>query len=140
AKFDLALNVIDDAKTDYPAACNSVETILVHESVAQSFLPLLYARMTRSGVRLRGDACTRAVLPQANLDLVGDDEWHTEYSDLILAVKVVANQNEAVAHIARFGSGLTDAIITEDAAAAKRFLDEVDSTGVYHNCSTRFND
>jgi glutamate-5-semialdehyde dehydrogenase len=140
AEFDMALNVIDDAKTDYPAACNSVETVLVHQSIAQSFLPLLYARMIKRGVRMRGCAATRAVLADANLDLVRDDEWHTEYSDLILAVKVVANLEEAMAHIARYGSGLTDAIITEDAEAARKFLEQVDSTGVYHNCSTRFND
>jgi glutamate-5-semialdehyde dehydrogenase len=140
AKFDMALNIIDDAKTDYPAACNSVETVLVHQSIAQSFLPLLYARMIKRGVKMRGCAATRAVLADANLDLVRDDEWRTEYSDLILAVKVVASLDDAIAHIARYGSGLTDAILTEDAAAARRFLDLVDSTGVYHNASTRFND
>jgi glutamate-5-semialdehyde dehydrogenase len=140
ANFDLALNVIDDAKTDYPAACNSVETILVHQSIAPKFLLLLHERMTKRGVTMRADAQTRAILPQANVELVREDEWHTEYSDLILAVKVVASEEEAIAHIARYGSSLTDAIITEDAAAAQRFLDQVDSTGVYHNCSTRFND
>ena len=140
AKFDLALNVIDDAKTDYPAACNSVETVLVHQSIAQSFLPLLYARMIKRGVRMRGCPLTRAALPNANLDLVTEDEWRTEYSDLVLAVKVVANLDEAMNHIARYGSGLTDAILTEDAEAARKFLEQVDSAGVYHNASTRFND
>jgi glutamate-5-semialdehyde dehydrogenase len=140
AQFDMALNVIDDAKTDYPAACNAVETVLVHASIAQAFLPLLYARMTKRSVRMRGCAKTRALLPQANLDHVRDDEWHTEYSDLILAVKVVQSMDEAMDHIARYGSGLTESIITEDDAAARRFLDQVDSTGVYHNASTRFND
>jgi len=140
AKFDLALNVIDDAKTDYPAACNSVETVLVHQSIAQAFLPLLYARMTKRGVRLRGCPLTRAALPGANIEPVRDDEWHTEYSDLILAVKVVADLDEAMAHIARYGSGLTDAILTEDAVAARKFLEQVDSAGVYHNASTRFAD
>jgi glutamate-5-semialdehyde dehydrogenase len=140
AKFDLALDVIDDAKTDYPAACNSVETVLVHESIAKKFLPLLHERMTSRGVKVRGDAATRVLLPDANIDLVRDDEWHNEYSDLILAVKVVPNLEEAMVHIARYGSGLTDAILTEDAAAARKFLEQVDSTGVYHNCSTRFND
>jgi glutamate-5-semialdehyde dehydrogenase len=140
AKFDMALDVIDDAKTDYPAACNSVETVLVHQSIAPAFLPQLFERMTARGVRVRGDAATRALLPGAQIDLVGDDQWHTEYSDLILAVKVVGSLDEAMDHIARYGSGLTDAILTEDAAAARRFLDQVDSTGVYHNASTRFND
>jgi glutamate-5-semialdehyde dehydrogenase len=140
AEFDMALNILDDAKTDYPAACNSVETVLVHQSIAQSFLPLLYARMVKRGVRMRGCAATRATLPNANIDLVRENEWHTEYSDLILAVKVVKSLDEAMEHIARYGSGLTDAIITEDAEAARKFLEQVDSTGVYHNCSTRFND
>ncbi len=140
AKFDLALNVIDDAKTDYPAACNSVETVLVHQSIAQSFLPLLYARMTKRGVRLRGCPLARTTLASANIEAVRDDEWHTEYSDLILAVKVVAGLDEAMAHIARYGSGLTDAILTEDAESARQFLEQVDSAGVYHNASTRFAD
>lgn len=140
AEFDMALNLIDDAKTDYPAACNSVETVLVHRSIAQSFLPLLYARMIKRGVRMRGCAATRAVLADAHLEAVRGDEWHTEYSDLVLAVKVVASVEEAMEHIARYGSGLTDAIITEDAETARKFLEQVDSTGVYHNCSTRFND
>jgi glutamate-5-semialdehyde dehydrogenase len=140
AQFDMALNIVDDAKTDYPAACNSVETVLVHQSIAQSFLPLLYARMIKRSVKMRGCAATRAVLAQANLESVRDNEWHTEYSDLILAVKVVGSLDEAIAHIARYGSGLTDAIVTEDADAARQFLDQVDSTGVYHNASTRFND
>jgi glutamate-5-semialdehyde dehydrogenase len=140
AKFDLALNVIDDAKTDYPAACNSVETVLVHHVIAKSFLPLLYARMTECGVRMRGCPLTRAALPHAAIEPVRDDEWHTEYSDLILAVKVVPSLEDAIAHIARYGSGLTDAILTEDAEAARRFLEQVDSAGVYHNASTRFAD
>ncbi len=140
ADFDLALNVIDDAKTDYPAACNSVETVLVHQSIAPRFLPRLYERMTERRVVLRGDAQARALLPGAPVELVAGDQWHTEYGDLILAVKVIAGIEEAIAHIARYGSGLTDAIITEDPAAAQRFLDQVDSTGVYLNCSTRFND
>jgi glutamate-5-semialdehyde dehydrogenase len=96
--------------------------------------------MTKRGVRMRGCPLTRAALPSANIELVKDDEWHTEYSDLILAVKVVAGLDEAMAHIARYGSGLTDAILTEDADAARKFLEQVDSAGVYHNASTRFND
>jgi glutamate-5-semialdehyde dehydrogenase len=101
---------------------------------------LLYARMTTRGVRMRGCSLTCAVLHDATLDPVRDDEWHTEYSDLVLAVKVVASLEEAMAHITRYGSGLTEAILTEDAEAARKFLEQVDSTGVYHNASTRFND
>ena len=141
AKFDLALNVIDDAKTDYPAACNSVETVLVHQSIAQSFLPLLYARMTKRGVRMRGCAATRAVLPEANLDPVRDDEWHTEYSDLILAVKVVAGLSMKPWRTSRAtapASPTPSSPKTPKPRAASSI--KVDSTGVYHNASTRFND
>jgi glutamate-5-semialdehyde dehydrogenase len=140
ANFDMALSIIDDAKTDYPAACNAVETVLVHQAIARSFLPLLAARMKERGVRLRGCASTRAALPGVPVETVADNEWHTEYGDLILAIKVVPGLPEAIEHIARYGSAHTDAIITDDAAAARRFLQEVDSAGVYHNASTRFAD
>jgi glutamate-5-semialdehyde dehydrogenase len=140
ANFDMALAIIDDAKTDYPAVCNAVETVLVHQAIAPTFLPLLAARMKERGVRLRGCALTRAALPNAGVEPVADNEWHTEYGDLILAVKVVPALSEAIEHIARYGSAHTDAIITEDADSAQRFLREVDSAGVYHNASTRFAD
>jgi len=140
ANIDMALAVIDDAKTDYPAACNAVETVLVHQGIALSFLPQLAARMKLRGVRLRGDALTSAALPDGGVEPVADNEWHTEYGDLTLALKVVPGLHEAIEHIARFGSAHTDAIITEDAESARRFLQEVDSAGVYHNASTRFAD
>jgi glutamate-5-semialdehyde dehydrogenase len=140
ANFDMALAIIDDAKTDYPAACNAVETVLVHQAIAQSFLPLLAARMRERGVRLRGCELTRAALPAADVEPVADNEWHTEYGDLVLAVKVVRGLSEAIEHIALYGSAHTDAIVTDDAQAAQRFLREVDSAGVYHNASTRFAD
>ncbi len=140
ANFEMALAVIDDAKTDYPAACNAVETVLVHQAIAQTFLPQLAARMKERGVRLRGCALTRAALPNADVESVADNEWHTEYGDLILAVKVVPGLPEAIEHIERYGSAHTDAIVTDDAESARRFLREVDSAGVYHNASTRFAD
>ena len=93
--------------------------MLVNQSIARLFLPLLYARMIKRGVRMRGCALTRATLPNAELDPVRDDEWRTEYSDMILAVKVVTSMDEAMDHIARYGSGLTDAILTEDASARR---------------------
>ena len=140
ANFDMALAVIDDAKTDYAAACNAVETVLVHQSIASAFLPLLAARMKERGVRLRGDAATRSALRSSSVEPVAEDEWHMEYGDLILAVKVVPDIAEAIRHIARYGSAHTDAIVTDDLQAASRFLREVDSAGVYHNASTRFAD
>jgi len=144
ADFAMALNIIDDAKTDYPAVCNAVETVLVHQEIAAAFLPLLAARMAERGVRLRGCATTIATLGNANVsvpvELVGDGEWHTEYGDLILAIKVVPGIAGAMEHIAKFGSAHTDAIVTDDAEAARRFLQQVDSAGVFHNASTRFAD
>lgn len=134
---DQALRVALDAKTQYPAACNAIETLLVHRDVAGSFVPEAVAAFAAAGVELRGDAGAMALgVSQA----ASDDDWSTEYSDLILAVKVVADLDEALAHIARFGSRHTDAICTTDPAAADRFLAAVDSAGVYLNCSTRFAD
>ena len=139
ADFAMAIDIIDDAKTDYPAACNAVETVLIDQSIAASFLPQLAARMKEKGVRLRG--CPQAVAAiHAAVELVGENEWHTEYGDLILALKVVRGVNEAIDHIQRFGSAHTDAIVTNDAATARIFLQQVDSAGVYHNASTRFAD
>ena len=140
ANFDMALNIIDDAKTDYPAVCNAVETVLVHQSIAREFLPLLAARMIERGVRLRGCPLTISMLPGVSVDPVADNEWHTEYGDLILAIKVVPTIEAAIEHIERYGSAHTDAIVTDDADAATQFLEQVDSASVYHNASTRFAD
>jgi glutamate-5-semialdehyde dehydrogenase len=140
ADFDMALAIIDDAKTDYPAACNAVETVLVDQAIASRFLPLLAARMQERGVRLRGSAQAASAIHDVAVEPMGDDEWHTEYGDLILALRVVGGPSEAMEHIQRFGSAHTDAIITNDANAARTFLQQVDSAGVYHNASTRFAD
>jgi gamma-glutamyl phosphate reductase len=140
ADFDMAVNIIDDAKTDYPAACNAVETVLVDQTIAGRFLPLLAARMKEKGVRLRG--CPRAIAAIHNIPVepVAENEWHTEYGDLILALKVVHGVSEAIDHIQRFGSAHTDAIVTNDPSTARSFLQQVASAGVYHNASTRFAD
>jgi glutamate-5-semialdehyde dehydrogenase len=138
ANFDMALEIIDDAKTDYPAVCNAVETVLVDQPIAGRFLPLLAARMKQKGVRLRGSAEVASVIP--DVEPVAENEWRTEYGDLILALKVVRGVTEAMDHIQRFGSAHTDAIITEDANTAHTFLQQVDSAGVFHNASTRFAD
>ncbi len=140
ANVEMALRLIDDAKTDYPAACNAVETVLVHEAIAPRFLPLLAEEMRKRGVRLRGSVEAVALLPGEAIEPVMENEWHNEYGDLVLAVKVVASQAQAMDHIARHGSAHTDAIVTDDTRAAQAFLDEVDSAGVYHNASTRFSD
>ena len=140
ADFDMALDIIDDAKTDYPAVCNAVETVLVDHAIAAKFLPLLAARMKEKGVRLRGSAEVVNAIRDVAVEPIAENEWHTEYGDLILALKVVSGVNEAIDHIQRFGSAHTDAIVTNDLNTANTFLQRVDSAGVFHNASTRFAD
>lgn len=136
----MALDIIDDAKTDYPAACNAVETVLVHEAIARTFLPQLASRLRAKGVRLRGCDRTRAILANDGVEPVAGAEWHTEYADLVLAIRVVRDVTDAIAHIHRYGSGHTESIVTGDRPTAERFLTDVDAAGVYHNASTRFAD
>lgn len=135
---NLALDVIEDAKTDYPAACNAVETVLVHKSIAGEFLPLLASRLRRDGVRLLGGEQARSILGQGSVDPVR--EWSTEYGDKILALRVVDSIDAAIEHIHRYGSSHTEAILTEDQQTAEQFLREVDAAGVFWNTSTRFAD
>ena len=137
ADIDLSVPVIVDAKTQYTAACNAVETLLVHRAIAPALLPRLADACAAAGVTLRGDAETQAII---QCDAADDADWATEYLDLILSVKVVDDIDEAIAHINRYGSHHTDAIMAEDDAAAARFMQLVDSAGVYRNCSTRFAD
>lgn len=129
-----------DAKTQYPAACNSAETLLVHKDVASVFLPRIARQLKAEGVELRGDERTREILRGLDVVPATEADWATEYSDLILAIRVVDSLDAALEHIAEFGSFHTEAIVTEDADAAQRFLNEVDAAGVYHNVSTRFAD
>lgn len=137
ADQQMALDILDDAKTDYPAACNSAETALVHEAIARDFLPRLAQRLRAKGVRLHGCERTRSILGES-VETV--QEWHTEYSDLELAIRVVSGVTEAIEHIHNYGSSHTEAIVTADENTAARFLQQVDSAGVYHNASTRFAD
>jgi glutamate-5-semialdehyde dehydrogenase len=138
ADLKMADEICFNAKCSRPSVCNAMETLLVHREAAPRFLPQLAARMERAGVELRGCARTRAIVPGAKP--ASDADWHTEFLDLILAVKIVDSLDEALAHIARHGSGLADAIVTADSEAAARFQHEVDSATVYVNASTRFTD
>ncbi|MFQ6099497.1 MAG: aldehyde dehydrogenase family protein, partial [Armatimonadota bacterium] len=126
------------AKVQRPGVCNARETLLVHQDIAPHALPPIFAKLREAGVELRGCERTRAI-DDAVIEAT-DEDWDTEYLDLILAVKVVADLDEALEHIARYSSGLADAIVTNDYANAQRFLDEVDSATVYVNASTRFTD
>lgn len=132
-----AIPVIIDAKTQYTAACNAVETILVNRSVATEFLPKLKAAFDAAKVKVRGTAEVAKII---ECELMGEDDFACEYLDLIVSVKLVEDVHEAIAHINRFGSHHTDCIITENDDTARVFMQMVDSAGVYRNCSTRFAD
>ncbi len=136
ADQELALRVIDDAKLDYPAACNAVETVLVHRDVAREFLPKLIKHLRDRGVVIYGDERVRG----GNSEVRPVAEWHCEYGEPELAVGVVDSLDAAIDHIHKHGSAHTESILTEDAEAAERFLQEVDAAGVFHNVSTRFAD
>lgn len=133
-----AESIAFDAKTQYPAACNAAETLLVHEAIAEDFLPRMVERFRSAGTQVRG--CPRTLAIVSDASPATDEDWATEYSDLIIAVKVVGDLAEAVAHINRYGSKHTETIVTEDAAAVGRFMSEVDAASVFHNASTRFAD
>jgi len=135
-----AERIVMDAKVDYPAACNSAETLLVDAPVAAEFLPHIVATLLAAGVEVRGCERTRAIVNSREVKPATEQDWATEYGDLILSVKVVGGIAEAIAHIHEYGSAHTEAIVTEDAAAAEKFMNEVDAAGVYHNASTRFAD
>jgi glutamate-5-semialdehyde dehydrogenase len=136
ADEQLALRVIADAKLDYPAACNAVETVLVHRSIAKEFVPKLAAHLQHLGVSLHGDQAVREMV--AEMQPVSD--WHHEYGEPEMAIGVVDSLDAAIEHIHTHGSLHTESILTEDAAAADKFLREVDAAGVFHNASTRFAD
>src|SRR5258708_5592630 len=135
-----AIAIALDSKVQYPSACNAIETLLVHEQVAQRFLPEMIARFRTEGVEVRG--CPRTVTLAEGYDVTGvnEEDWATEYSDLIISIKIVSSTEEALAHIDRYGSGHTEAIVTEDGDTAAHFMARVDAAGVYQHASTRFAD
>lgn len=138
ADIEKAIAITVDAKTGYPAACNAIETLLVHTSIAEEFLPKIAETLQKLNVELRGDKHSRDIL--SSIAAATEEDWETEYSDLILSIKVVDSLQDAIAHINDYGSKHTDAIVTEDPEAAQTFLALVNAAGVYHNCSTRFAD
>jgi glutamate-5-semialdehyde dehydrogenase len=135
ADLGMAHDIVVNAKTQRPSVCNAAESLVVHESVARELLTVL--RPSLEGVELVGDEAARAVIPMADAT---DADYATEFLDLKLAVKVVGSLDEAIAHVNRFGSGHTEAIVTNDLAAAQRFTREVDAAVVMVNASTRFTD
>lgn len=138
ADVDMALNIAFNAKVERPGVCNAMETLLVHRNIAVAFLPKMAAKYGEAGVELRGCVETRRIIPDAKA--ASDDDYAAEYLDLILAVRVVDGIDAAMAHIAKYGSLHTEAIVTSDYANAHRFLREVNSSTVLVNASTRFSD
>ncbi|HSK43126.1 MAG TPA: glutamate-5-semialdehyde dehydrogenase [Candidatus Binatia bacterium] len=140
ADLSMAKEVIVDAKVQYPAACNSVEKALVHHAVAQEFLPALVAALQSAGVEVRGCSRTTSLLPHSQIVPATEQDWHTEYGDLKITVRIVSDIDEAIEHINHYGSRHTESILTRDQSAAELFMDEVDAASVFHNASTRFAD
>jgi len=138
ADLGMAEAIAFNAKVERPGVCNAMETLLVHEAVAPRFLPGMLAKLRAAGVEVRGCPATRRLVP--GVAPAAEADWDTEYLDLILSVRVVASLDEALAHIARHGSGLAEAIVTRDHGCAMRFLREVDAGAVFVNASTRFTD
>jgi glutamate-5-semialdehyde dehydrogenase len=139
ADLRMAEQIVVNAKCQRPGVCNAIETMLVHEAIARDFLPACANILWERGVELRGDLLTQEILGSKVVPATEED-WRTEYLDLILAVKTVGSLEEAVEHIETYGSHHSDVIITEDAVIAQKFLNQVDSAAVFWNASTRFND
>lgn len=137
ADLDLAVNVVTDSKTQYVSVCNALETLLVHESVANEFLPRLKASLEAKGATIKGCEKTRSII---ECEEASEADWKTEYLDYILSIKVVSSLEEAIAHINTFGSGHTDCIISTDEGVVEKFMMLVDSGNVFCNVSTRFSD
>ncbi|RLM53987.1 glutamate-5-semialdehyde dehydrogenase [Halobellus sp. Atlit-31R] len=137
ADLEMAADIAYDAKVQYPAVCNAVETLLVDEAVAADFLPDLVERYREANVELRGDERTREVV---DVDAATEEDWSTEYGDLILSVKVVDSLDDAVEHINTYGSKHTESIVTEVPERAAEFMQRIDAASVFHNASTRFSD
>jgi len=138
ADLGMAQEICFNAKVQRPGVCNAMETLLLHQAISRQFLPPMYERFKNAGVELRG--CEKTLEILKDIVPATDQDWHEEYLDLILAVKIVSNMEEAIDHIDRYGSNHTEAIITSDYQRAQRFLAETDSSVVLVNASTRFND
>lgn len=138
ADLNMAQQIVFNAKTSGPSACNAVETLLIHRNIAQNFLPAMAAQFAAANVELRGDERARRIVPA--LHAATPDDWSAEYLDLTLAIKIVEDLDAALEHIAHYGTAHSEAIVTQDFAGAERFLNEVDAAAVYVNASTRFTD
>ena len=137
ANLEMALNIVDNAKTNRPAVCNAAESLLVHQQIAPEFLPRLQ-ELFADRVQLKGCERTREIIPE--IEAAGEEDWGEEYLDYVMAVKVVDDIDRAIDHIFTYGSMHSEAIVTENYTKANRFLEEIDAAAVYVNASTRFTD
>lgn len=137
ANLTQAIAIIVDSKTQYVAACNTLETLLVNEKIAAALLPQLKAALEAKNVHIKGDAATQAIIA---VEAATEIDWKTEYLDYVLSIKIVPDLNTAINHINTYGSGHTDVILTTTETTAQTFMTLVDSAGVFWNCSTRFSD
>lgn len=137
--LDMAVNITDNGKTQRPSVCNALETCLVHKGIAETFLPLLKERLDTHNVELRGCSETVRILGDS-VKPATEEDYATEFNDYILAIKVVENIEEAIAHIGKYSTGHSECIVTQNLPSAEKFQKEVDSACVYVNCSTRFTD
>jgi len=138
ADINMAVNICTNAKVQRPGVCNAMETLLVHADIAPAFLPKIAEKLQKAGVLIKGCEKTRKVLK--NIDAATEEDWYSEYLDLILSVRVVPSIDAAIEHIEKYGSLHTESIITKDYASSQRFLNEVNSSTVLVNASTRFSD
>ena len=138
ADVDMVTPIIVNEKTQRPSACNALETLLVHRDIAPTVLPSVCSALTAHGVELRGDAASREI--DSRIKSATEEDWSTEYLSLILSIKIVSSLDEALAHIAKYGTKHSESILTRDFAEAEKFLNSVDAAAVYVNASTRFTD
>ena len=138
ANIEMAKKIALNAKCQRPGVCNSMETLIIHKDIADKFLPQVCTDYKKAGVEVRGCPLSKSIVP--GIVNATEDDWATEYLSLIVSIKTVATLDEAVNHINRYGSGHSEAIITEDKSAAEKFLNEVDASAVFHNASTRLHD
>lgn len=142
ADFEMAKAIVINAKTQRPGVCNAAEKLLVHKNIAESFLPMIVKELMAKGVEIRGCSKTVEICKKNGIEVkeATEDDWYTEYLDLIIGVKVVDSIDAAIEHINKYGSKHSEAIVTRDYFNAQKFLDYVDAAAVYVNASTRFTD
>ena len=140
ADFEMSDRIVINAKTQRPSVCNAAEKLLVHERIAAEYLPRIVKKLIEAGVEVRGDGKSRSLAVGLNIEPAAEQDWYEEYLRLCMAIRVVANVDEAIAHINRYSTMHSDSIVTRDEANARKFLRGVDSAAVYWNASTRFTD